>query len=89
MTDHPAKAAGCTKGQIAAFEEIAAGVRHHGWSKKTIAALREKKLIEEELRTIGVDRFGPINVSCSYVPTPIHMQWCEWCSEQPEIAEVS
>lgn len=80
-TKHPA--AGCTKAQRNAFERIATGddSRVH---PETAKALIAKGLIESEMVTVGHDRFGAITVASYTVPLLLHMQWCQWCSEQTE-----
>ncbi len=83
MTPHPAKAAGCTKRQIEVFEQICIGQIPDA-APATLNVLLSKKLVECERETVGKDRFGPITLPHWSVSIPIHMQWCQWCSEQPE-----
>ena len=82
-TPHPAKVAGCTKRQIEAFEQIGAGVScPTGFQETVFKALLDKGLIELcGVKTLGQDRFGKIQVPEFQQPLPIHMQWCQWCSE--------
>lgn len=80
MTDHPCK--GMTKAQREAFERIAINQPPMA-SHKALLALRQKGLIDYEDREIGRDALGAIKVPLWFVPLPIHMQWCEWASEQP------
>lgn len=81
MTDHPCK--GMTKAQIAAFERIA--VNHEPMAThKTLLALRAKGLIGYTDKVIGRDALGKITVPEWFVPIHAHLQWCQWCSEQPE-----
>ena len=87
MTDHPAVVANCTKCQIEVFDQIGAGIAKPPASRKTFEALEKKGLIEAQRDVIGHDRFGPIINTFWYVPIPVHIQWCEWCSEQPEVIE--
>ena len=82
MTDHPAK--GCSKTQIEVFEQIAAGVTNPLCSIKTLAVLERKNLIAKEWE-LRRDKFGDYRFPKWYVPIPIHMQWCDWCSEQPDV----
>jgi hypothetical protein len=82
-TPHPAKAAGCSKRQIEAFEQIGAGVtRPSGYSDKVFLALLEKGLIEVcGVKVLCKDRFGTVQVPEFQQPLPVHIQWCKWCSE--------
>jgi hypothetical protein len=82
MTDHPAKAAGCTKRQCEVFERIASGVTNPRAAQVTLKALFDKGLIASEWEVVGRDVFGVIKMPRWHVPIPIHMQWCSWCSEQ-------
>lgn len=85
MTEHPAK--GCTKSQIAAFEQIAIGQRIP-WTQKTIDALLAKGLIEKMGdEVICRDRFGTVTVQVYEVPIPAHIQFCQWASEQEATGE--
>jgi hypothetical protein len=34
------------------------------------------------------DEMGIFKLPQYQVPIPIHMQWCQWCSEQPENQDV-
>jgi hypothetical protein len=87
MTHHPAKAEGCTRAQIDAFNKIAAGDGNPSATKKTINVLLGKGLICMDRKTVGWDVFGQIEIATYFVPMRLHMQWCDWCCEQPEIAE--
>ena len=80
MTDHPAKA--CTKRQREVFEQISCGVANPRCGANTLNALSLKGLIEAEWEVVGRDGLGEIKVPRWFVPLPIHMQWCGWCSEQ-------
>ena len=82
-TLHPAKAAKCTPRQIEAFEQIGAGVSHPtGFKPSIFEALLTKGLIEVcGVKTLSVDRFGPVQLPEYQQPIHIHMQWCKWCSE--------
>lgn len=83
MTLHPCR--GMTKPQIDAFERIAIG-QDAPIHPKSAGALLARGLIIGQKVTIGRDAFGPIEIMRYHVPLPIHVQWCEWCSEQPENA---
>ena len=77
-TKHPAP-----KGaQREAFEAIAIGSTSPAMAPATRDALLRKGLIEEiEPRMLG-GRF-PVRIRQFLVPTPLHMKYCAWCSEQP------
>ena len=84
MTEHPAKVARCTKRQIEVFEQIGSGVTNPSCGVSTLNALSLKGLIDSWEQVVGRDGFGEIKLPRWYVPIPVHMQWCKWCSEQPE-----
>ena len=85
MTDHPC--IGMTAAQRAAFEQIATN-GYGPFHPKVIAALLARGLIvRSEDEILGRDAFGIISIPTYAVPIPFHMQWCEWCSEQPDIPE--
>ena len=66
--------------QAAVFEQIAVN-NDGGHNPNTIKALLRKGLIAQT-----EERSGPFVTFRYYVPIPIHMEWCRWCSEQPENA---
>ena len=80
---HPAKAAKCSKRQIEAFEQIGAGVSSpSGYAASVFESLLAKGLIEIcGVKTLGRDYFGKIQIPEFQQPLPVHMQWCQWCSE--------
>lgn len=82
MTDHPCK--GLSKKAISAFEQIAIGEALPRAHSKTLDSLLAKGLIlRGRDKVLGRDALGKITVPQYFVPLPVHMQWCEWCSEQP------
>jgi hypothetical protein len=81
MTDHPCK--GRPKAQREAFERIAIN-QPPAASHKTLVALRAAGLVDYTNKVIGQDALGKITVPEWFVPLPVHMQWCEWASEQPD-----
>jgi DNA-binding HxlR family transcriptional regulator len=93
MTDHPCK--GMTKAQIATFERIAINQPPYAsgrtLSDRTLKALLDRGLIERVSRENRDPTTGWKFEWWEYhVPLPIHMRWCEWCSQQPDIiAEAS
>lgn len=82
MTDHPCK--GMTKAQRKAFERIAINVPPYcKWP--TIDALLKAGVIERGKDDVRRDALGSYAIPNFYVPLHIHAQWCEWCSEQPDM----
>lgn len=79
--EHPCK--GMTKAQISAFEMIAIG-ENPMVGEKTIAKLLERGVIVQGPDRIFQTALGPLHCKQYEIPIPIHMQWCEWASEQPE-----
>ena len=85
MTDHPCK--GMTKNQIAAFEALAINqTPQDGW--RSIDALIARGVVERVEGEKRRDAMGVYEIPRFNVPLPIHMQWCEWASEQPENADI-
>ena len=83
MTDHPCK--DLTKTQREAFEQIAINQPPQcGW--KSIDALLNAGVIERGEDDTRRDAMGVYHIPNFFVPLPIHMQWCAWCSEQPDAA---
>jgi hypothetical protein len=81
MTDHPCK--GMTRAQIEAFERIAINESPKcAWP--TIEALLKKEVIAYGTSEVRKDAMGVYHIPQFHVPLHIHMQWCQWCSEQPE-----
>lgn len=80
MTAHPCK--GMTKVQRDAFEAIATNQTPQcGW--KSIDALLKAGVIERGGSEKRRDALGTYEIPSFSVPLPVHMQWCEWCAEQP------
>jgi hypothetical protein len=83
MTEHPCK--GLTKAQRDAFEAVAVNqVPNCKWD--TIDALLKAGVIERGPDDVRCDAMGVYHVPSFFVPLPIHMQWCAWCSEQHQVA---
>ena len=81
MTDHPCK--GMTQVQIDAFERLCVNqLPLCGWS--SINALMNAGVVKRGQDDLRHDAMGVYNVPTFFVPVPVHMQWCQWCSEQPE-----
>lgn len=85
MTEHPVKAWRGSKAAVRVFEEIASGERTPRASPATLRWLLDHKLIRfDRMKTVGKDRFGFIEIPEYSIPLEHHIEWCEWCSEQPE-----
>jgi hypothetical protein len=82
MTDHPCN--GMTKAQRATFERIAISQPPYA-GERTLTALLARGVVERVHRE-SRDPISGFTFSWweYHVPLPVHMQWCEWCSEQPE-----
>lgn len=79
MTHTPHPYINRTRSMRAVFEAIAVGC-DLGHSCLTIRALLKAGLIVvTRPRSIGV--VNPVMVARYAVPWPVHMQWCQWCSE--------
>lgn len=86
MTDHPCK--GMRANVVAVFERIAIGQPPVAL-EKTLKRLVERGLIERIAdRRVGRDCFGPVIIPQYQVPLLVHMQWCQWASEQSFDEEV-
>lgn len=59
------------------FEQIAIN-NDMGHPPAVLKRLEVKQLIVKKVESNGMKHY--------YVPIPIHIEWCQWCSEQPEIA---
>lgn len=84
MTDHPCK--GLSKGARDAFEQIATN-QHPRCHWPTLDALTKRGLIERGPDDMRRDALGTYAIPSFIVPLPVHMQWCQWASEQPENQE--
>jgi hypothetical protein len=73
MTQHPCH--GRSKRQHEAFERIAMGDDTY-LHPATIGALVNAGLVE-----MRWEKDGPYSVGRYHIATPVHMQWCQWCSE--------
>lgn len=84
MTDHPCK--DLTQTQREAFEQIAISQPPQcGW--RSIDALLKAGVIERGKDDVRRDAMGFYRIPHFFVPLIVHMQWCDWCSEQPENQE--
>lgn len=66
------------------FEQIAINL-DGGHHPATLKALERKGMIESyrEAQPTGHGRLFCF-VTRYLVPLPVHIRWCEWCSEQPD-----
>jgi hypothetical protein len=88
MTDHPCK--GMPNRAILAFEQIATGIALPAGTPNGIyAKLLERGVIERAGDKLLRDGLGDYSIPQYAVPLPVHMQWCEWCSEQPDIEGIA
>lgn len=76
-TKHPC--VGLSRSLRNAFEQIAIG-QDLGIPHKTLRKLDGLGLVVTEIENRG--GFPPMKVLRAHVPIAIHMQWCQWCSEQ-------
>ena len=77
--EHPARAAGCTRKQIAVFERIAVGTDE--WHPpRIVAALEAKGLVTLRNQMVAGWPF-PLAVLRPFLPAPVHVRWCRWYAE--------
>ena len=67
-----------SRAQSAVFEQICIN-NDRSHNPATLKALVKKGLIVQTKHTQGA-----FSIFRYHVPTPIHMEWCEWCSKQVE-----
>ena len=78
MAKHPCN--GMTKAQREAFERIATNqIPDCTWP--TIDALLKAGVIERGPDDVRRDAMGVYIIPSFFIPIPIHIQWCAWCSE--------
>lgn len=80
MTNHPCK--GMSRAQVRAFERIAINSPPNAKPETIKYLLARGKIERSPDKIFGRDDFGTISIPQFHVPLPLHMQWCEWCSEQ-------
>lgn len=74
---------GLTQKQTDVLGEIATGNALPYAAPATFRKLIEKGLIVRlGDKVLGRDRFGAVAIPQYEMPTPEHMRFCEWCSEQ-------
>lgn len=84
MTKHPC--AGRSKASRLVFEQIATG-KAWGHNPRVTKALEKRGLLERtEQPEVGSGFCSGVYFSTFQVPTPVHIQWCQWCSEQPDLS---
>lgn len=81
-TKHPCAGFGLSKRQREIFEQIATGDPHPPATLKQLDGLEATGLIKKGLAKLCRDGLGAYNIPQYYVPTPEHMQFCKWASEQ-------
>lgn len=86
MTKHPC--AGLGNAATEAFERIATGDALPPMTKGVTTKLIAKGLIERGPDKALRDGVGRFYLPRYFVPFAVHMQWCSWCSEQPENAQL-
>lgn len=79
MTDHPCK--GLSPSHEGVFEAIATGDPLPACRRGVLTKLEELGLIARADDKVLRDRFGEFAMPQYFVPMPLHIQWCEWCSE--------
>lgn len=79
---HPCS--GMTRAQVEAFERVAIN-QPPACRWDTIDALLKAGVIERGPGETRRDAIGVYEIPSFYVPTHIHVQWCEWASEQPDL----
>lgn len=68
-----------TKTQLLVFEQVAIG-KDFGHSPRMLKILERRGYLQSELQYLS--GFPPVAV-CKYsVTISVHIQWCQWCSEQ-------
>jgi hypothetical protein len=75
---------GLSDAQSAAFEQIAI-INDGGHNLRVIQSLLAKGLIERRMESRG----GGFHAFRYDVPLPVHVEWCEWCSRQPDETETT
>jgi hypothetical protein len=68
-----------TKAQLRVFEQIATG-SDTGHPQRTLDSLEARSYIQSEFQQLV--GFPPVAVRKYSVPIPVHIEWCQWCSEQ-------
>lgn len=86
-TDHPCK--GLPPRAVEAFEQIATGDALPAMTKGIVTKLIAKGVIERGPDKQLGDALGKFSIPQYFVPFAVHMQWCEWCSEQSDIEDVA
>jgi hypothetical protein len=75
---------GRTKAQRKVLDQIGSGECCPRAHPKTIDRLLKEGLIEHiGTSVLGRDAFGKIEMPVYEMPTPIHMQWCQYWADQP------
>ena len=68
-----------SKPQLRVFEQVAVG-NDIGHPPRTLESLKDSGYLQSELQYLS--GWLPVAV-CKYsVPIPVHIAWCQWCSER-------
>lgn len=76
--EHPCK--GMSDAAIRAFEACATGNALPTADLRTMADLVKRGVVVKGEGKALRDEMGPFTLPQYFVPTPVHIQWCEWCS---------
>ena len=88
MSDNPSTttktrnpAAGLTKAQRAAFEQLTVGDDRYIPARVRAALVAKGLVVQIGERSLGTILGRPVMTAVFEVPTAVHMQWCAWCAE--------
>ena len=73
-----------SKRQIEALCDVAFGGNGWGFSDRTMKSLERHGLIEPQKVTLAEPSQIPMRVTVWEMPIGAHIDFCAWCSEQPE-----
>ena len=73
-----------SKRQIEALCDVAFGGNGWGFSDRTMKSLERHGLIEPQKVTLAEPGQIPMRVTVWEMPIGAHIDFCAWCSEQPE-----
>lgn len=79
---HPCHGKKLSKRQIEVFEQIGSGAPLPRAASSIFKRLEAHGLIARAAPLVRRDSLGKYEIPQYFVPLPIHMQWCEWCSQQ-------
>lgn len=70
--------------QMEALCSVAFGESGAGFSQSTLRSLVRRGLIEPKVIEQPT-RFGKFTFTVYEMPLPVHIAFCAWCEEQPEV----